>query len=144
MLSHIDFDKVLRPYGMRLKQGVILSLLQNHWSTVVGLQESKRIYPQVIIGNKIIIIAESTTALAYYRTKASDILHDINTYLAGSFVLVDIQFRTGKIQLNISNNVSVKKKERIYIDEGLEGLERIRVLVEYRRMQKMKRERAGN
>jgi len=144
MLSHIDFDKVLRPYGMRLKQGIIASLLQNHWSTVVGLQEAKKIYPQVIIGNKIIIIAESTTALAFYRSKASDILHDINTYLAGSFVLVEIQFRVGKIPSHTARGVSIKRKEKVYIDEGLEGLERIRVLVEYRKMQKMKRERGGN
>lgn len=144
MLSHIDFDKVLKPYGMRLKQGVILSLLQNHWSTVVGLQESRKIYPQVIVGNKIILIAESTTALAYYRAKAADILHDVNIYLAGSFVLVDIQFRVGRIPSNTTNNVAVKRKGKVYIDEGLEGLERIRVLVEYRKMQKMKRERGAH
>lgn len=138
MLSRFDFDKVLKPYGHRLNNAVALTFLQDNWVNIVGGKVVKDTYPQSLIDNRLTLLVESSTALAFYKSKAKELVDEVNSYSAGSFIVVEVLFRVGRIPAARYNKPAqpLRQKQKYYIDDDLVGLERIKVIIEYKKMQK--------
>lgn len=143
MLSRFDFDKALKPYGHRLNSAVALTFLQDNWVNIVGGRVVKDTYPLSLIDNRLTLLVESSTALAFYRHKAKELVDEVNSYSAGSFVVVEVLFRVGRIPPARYNKQAqpLRQKQRYYIDDDLVGLERIKVIIEYKKMQKQQANR---